>query len=175
MPRIDLDLKPVDHVTVDAFGKPGERTFYLQGTRGDQSVTLLVEKIQLQSLSVGITQFLSEVLEKYPDRTVEQAAPFEEQMHITPPVDPLFRVGEVGLAYAADEDLGILLIREILSDQATLEEVNTVRFWCTRQQLSILAQWIINIASRGRPVCPQCGEPMEPEGHLCPKKNGHRK
>jgi hypothetical protein len=23
------------------------------------------------------------------------------------------------------------------------------------------------------PMCPQCGQPMEPEGHFCAKKNGH--
>jgi hypothetical protein len=32
-------------------------------------------------------------------------------MHIHPSVDPLFRVGEVGLGYDADEDLVVLVMR----------------------------------------------------------------
>ncbi|MGH9041277.1 MAG: DUF3090 family protein, partial [Acidimicrobiia bacterium] len=25
----------------------------------------------------------------------------------------------------------------------------------------------------GRPPCPLCGGPLDPEGHVCPKLNGH--
>ena len=50
-----------------------------------------------------------------------------------------------------------------------------VRYWCTRAQLLTLANWAVVVIERGRPICPQCGEPMEPEGHFCPKKNGHKK
>jgi hypothetical protein len=37
-----------------------------------------------------------------------------------------------------------------------------------------LCRWGMNVAAHGRPTCPQCGEPMDPEGHFCPKKNGHK-
>jgi predicted amidophosphoribosyltransferase len=30
------------------------------------------------------------------------------------------------------------------------------------------------VVNRGRPICPQCGEPMDPAGHFCPKKNGNK-
>jgi predicted amidophosphoribosyltransferase len=26
----------------------------------------------------------------------------------------------------------------------------------------------------GRPICSMCGQPIDPEGHFCPRKNGHR-
>ena len=25
----------------------------------------------------------------------------------------------------------------------------------------------------GRPACPICGRPMDPDGHVCPRSNGH--
>ena len=25
----------------------------------------------------------------------------------------------------------------------------------------------------GRPPCPLCGEPLDPQGHLCPRRNGY--
>ena len=89
-------------------------------------------------------------------------------------LDPLFRVGEFGLGYDADSDLMVLVARELMPDEAPPEEGGVVRFWCTRDQLRALARWGIEVASRGRPVCSQCGEPMDPEGHFCPKKNGHK-
>ena len=99
----------------------------------------------------------------------------EEKMRINPPVDPLFRVGEIGLGYDAESDQVVLVAREMLAEDAQPEEANVVRFWCTRAQVRALARWGIEVAAQGRPNCPQCGEPMDPEGHFCPKKNGHKR
>jgi uncharacterized repeat protein (TIGR03847 family) len=174
MPRIDVDLHPVSHITADAIGQPGKRVFYLQGWQGERTVTLIIEKLQIQSLSIGLEQFLAEIHEKFPDLPEAVSEYQEEQMHIHPPVDPLFRVGEIGLGYDAENDLLVLVAREIVAEGAEPEEGGVVRFWCTRSQLRAMAHWGMEIASRGRPLCPQCGEPVDPEGHFCPKKNGHK-
>jgi uncharacterized repeat protein (TIGR03847 family) len=174
MTPIDLDLRPVDHISTDALGQPGSRIFYIQGWQGERTITLIIEKIQLQTLAVGIEQFLAEVQEKVPTLPEASAEYEEELMHIHPPLDPLFRVGEFGLGYEAENDLMVLLARELVPEGTPVEETGVVRFWCTRDQLRALARWGIEIASRGRPICPQCGEPMDPAGHFCPKKNGHK-
>ena len=54
MPKINLSLDPVDLITVDAIGKPGSRVFYIQGRQGSQVVSLIIEKLQLQSLIAGV-------------------------------------------------------------------------------------------------------------------------
>jgi uncharacterized repeat protein (TIGR03847 family) len=173
MPRNEIDLQPVTHILVDAIGPPGKRVFYLQGWQDDHTVTLIVEKFQIQSLAIGLEQFLVEIEEKHPD-LASASADFEEaKMHILPPVDPLFRVGELGLGYDEDNDLLILVAKELLAEDQDSEEASVVRFWCTRSQLRAMSNWGIEVASRGRPLCPQCREPMDPEGHFCPKKNGH--
>jgi uncharacterized repeat protein (TIGR03847 family) len=174
MPPIDLDINPVDLLTADAIGQPGKRVFYLQGRKGAQTVTLLIEKLQLQTLSVGIEQFMVEIRERLPELIEAPADYIEEQMRIYPPVDPLFRVGEIGLGYEAESDLVVLIIHELLGEPAEEEDTNVVRFWCTRAQARALANWGMTVSGRGRPTCPQCGEPMDPEGHFCPKKNGHK-
>ncbi|GAG67145.1 unnamed protein product, partial [marine sediment metagenome] len=87
--------------------------------------------------------------------------------------DPLFRVGELGLGYEEESDLLILVAREQVSEDQDAEQARVVRFWCTRSQLRAMSSWGIDVTSRGRPLCPQCREPMDPEGHFCPKKNGH--
>jgi uncharacterized repeat protein (TIGR03847 family) len=176
MPRAEIDLNPILHITVDAIGKPGQRVFYIQGWQSDTQVTtLIVEKTQLQTMALGIEQFLAEVQQKYPDLIEASSEYDEEKMVIQPPVDPLFRVGELGLAYDAEQDKLVLVAREILGEGTEPEEASLVRFWCSRSQLRAMAAWGLEVTNRGRPICPQCGEPMDPEGHFCPKKNGHNR
>jgi uncharacterized repeat protein (TIGR03847 family) len=173
MPRIELELNPVDSITIDAVGKPGERVFFLQAVKGRQVVSLLVEKLQVESLAVGITEYFEELAKNYPTLLPASAEYSEEAMHIEPPVTPLFRVGSLGLGYDAESDRAILVAHEILGENQAVEEVGEIHFWCSRDQLARLGKWGAEVASRGRQICPLCGQPMDPAGHLCPKKNGH--
>jgi uncharacterized repeat protein (TIGR03847 family) len=176
MPRSEFDLNPVQHITSDAIGKPGQRVFYLQGWREAdiQPVTVIIEKIQLQTLATGLEQLLAEIAQHNPALAVSPVEYDEDKMHITPPVDPLFRAGEMGLGYDADQDQIVILAREVVMEGGVPEEASVVRFWCSRHQAGGLAGWSKEVVKRGRPNCPQCGQPMEPEGHFCPKKNGHK-
>ncbi len=179
MSRINLDLNPVTHITVDAIGQPGERVFYLQGKNDSQEITLLVEKFQVQTLALAIENLMSELREKMPD-LVDASPNFEEQeMLLDPPLDPLFRVGELSLGYDPGQDLMILIAKEVPVDLPPEEEgaeetLSEIRFWCTRSQLWSLARWGIELASRGRPVWPSTGEPILPPGEFSPKNNGHK-
>ncbi len=175
MPRTEIDLDPIDHITTDAIGKPGQRVFYIQARSAEQTITLLLEKAQVLSLASGVEQFMVEIKDKFPDLAEARADYVEDQMRILPPVDPLFRTGELGLAYNSERDRMVLVAREVVNEGQEPEEVSLVRFWCTRDQVRAMAAWAEEVTSRGRPVCPQCGEPMDPEGHFCPKKNGHSK
>jgi uncharacterized repeat protein (TIGR03847 family) len=174
MAPLDIELRPVTHITTDAIGQPGKRVFYIQGWQDERTVTLIVEKVQIQSLAIGLEQFLVEVSEKYPDLPEASVDFDEEKMHIQPPVDPLFRVGEIGLGYDIDQDLVVLVAHELLAEESEAEEASVVRYWCTRSQLRAMCRWGIEVASQGRPLCPQCGQPMDPAGHFCPKRNGHK-
>jgi uncharacterized repeat protein (TIGR03847 family) len=170
----EIDLQPVTHITTDAIGQPGKRVFYIQGWQNERTITLIIEKIQIQSLAVGLEQFLAEIHQRNPDLPEARAEYDEGMMRIIPPVDPLFRIGEVGLGYDAETDMVVLVTSELLGEEQDAAEARVVRFWCTRSQIRAMCHWGMEIAARGRPICPQCGEAMEPEGHFCPKKNGHK-
>ncbi|HET9129125.1 MAG TPA: DUF3090 family protein, partial [Propionibacteriaceae bacterium] len=32
-----------------------------------------------------------------------------------------------------------------------------------------------SLVAAGRPACPFCGQPINPEGHICPRSNGYRR
>jgi uncharacterized repeat protein (TIGR03847 family) len=174
MPSVEIDLNPVTHITSDAIGQPGKRVFYIQGWQNERTVTLIAEKVQIQTLAVGLEQFLAEIVQKFPDLPEASAEYNEQTMRITPPVDPLFRVGEMGLGYDSDRDLVVLVAHELIGEEQNAEDAGIVRFWCTRSQIRTMCRWGIDVAARGRQTCPQCGEPIDPEGHFCPKKNGHK-
>jgi uncharacterized repeat protein (TIGR03847 family) len=176
MPRMNIDLNPVLHITVDAVGRPGERVFYLQGKNLEQEITLLVEKFQIQTLALAIENLMSELRERMPE--IEDASPTykEDDMLLEPPLDPLFRVGELSLGYDPEQDMMVLIAKEIAVDtpDAESENLSEVRFWCTRSQLWAMGRWGIELAGRGRPVWPSTGEPILPPGEFSPKNNGHK-
>ena len=53
-------------------------------------------------------------------------------------------------------------------------EPERVRLWATREQMLALARHGAAVAERGRPKCRYCGNPIDPQGHMCPAMNGHR-
>jgi hypothetical protein len=154
----EIELRKISHITTDAIGEPGKRVFYIQAWVDKRSITLLLE----------------EVSRKFPNLSEASPDYHEEKMHINPPVDPLFRVGELGLGYDAESDLVILEAKELVPEDVDKNQRRIVRYWLTRSQMRAMCLWGIDVAARGRPICPQCGEPMDPEGHFCPKKNGHK-
>jgi uncharacterized repeat protein (TIGR03847 family) len=177
MARINIDLHPITHITVDAIGQPGERVFYLQGRSPDQVITLLVEKFQIQTLALAIENLMVELEEKASDLAEATPEYDEDEMVLEPPLDPLFRVGELSLGYDQEQDLLILIAKEVstgLTESADEENLSEVRFWCTRSQLWAMGRWGIELASRGRPVWPSTGEPILPPGEFSPKNNGHK-
>lgn len=168
---MELDLNPVTRITTGAVGPPGKRVFYLQARTDQELVTLVIEKHQVQSLAIGLEEFLTELHKRLPDLPETSSDYEHEQMALEQPLDPRFRVGQIGLGYDEATDRLVLVARELIDEQT---ESEVVRFWCTRSQLRAMCYWGLEVASRGRPICGNCGEPMDPEGHFCPKSNGHK-
>ena len=168
---MELELNPVNRITTGAVGPPGKRVFYLQARKERELVTLIVEKHQVQSLAIGLEEFLNELDNRLPDLSEASVEYNREEMELEQPLDPMFRVGQIGLGYDEESDRLVLVARQLESEG---EGSEVVRFWCTRSQLRAMCTWGLEIASRGRPICGNCGEPKDPKGHFCPKSNGHK-
>jgi uncharacterized repeat protein (TIGR03847 family) len=172
-----MELDPVDRITTDAVGDPGQRVFYLQARKGMEVVTVLVEKQQIELLSASILEILSRVgLE-----TGE--GPDDEEMELEEPVEPVWRAGRLSIGYEQDRDLILLELVELVPGQEEAEEAVEVdeeldaerlRLWATRDQMLALSRHGAQVVARGRPTCQFCGNPIDPEGHRCPAMNGHR-
>src|SRR5690348_2498206 len=102
-----IELDPVDRITADAVGVPGDRTFYLQARKGDQIVTLLMEKQQVQLLAASVVDILSRIGMESGEVTPD------EQMGLEEPIEPEFRAGRLEIAYHQDRDLLRLDVAEV--------------------------------------------------------------
>jgi uncharacterized repeat protein (TIGR03847 family) len=172
------DLDPVTRLTADAVGEPGQRTFYLQAASGADQVTLLVEKEQVRRLAENLETWLPELAAGRPEDPAESAAAEAGELALAEPLEPDFRVGQLSLSYDAERDRVLVVATELQADEEEdpldVPEPLEVRLYVTRAQLRVLARHGAQVVARGRPLCPLCGNPLDPSGHICPAQNGHR-
>lgn len=163
-----IELNPVTHLTIGTVGEPGSRTFYIQGSRGNQIVSLVIEKEQASMLANSFESLVAELNTTYPQQTNEE--PVWKDMRLKEPVEALFRVGNMGLGYNEDSDQIVVVAYELVQEG---EEPSVVSYWATRQQVQALIQHTYEVVKAGRPICGNCGRPIDAEGHFCPHRNGH--
>jgi uncharacterized repeat protein (TIGR03847 family) len=174
MPSSHYEIQPVERITVGAVGEPGHRVFYLQADGAGRHLTLRVEKEQVLMLAVSIEQFLNDLQQRFPDLKGVDDRYEESEMGLEPPLDPAFHIGNMGLGYDDKEDRLLFVLREAVEDVAGGREPSEASLWCTRVQLLRMARWGTELTRRGRPICGNCGNPIDPSGHFCPRKNGHK-
>ena len=113
-----------------------------------------------------------EMLERLGEAKESGEAVSKYELALREPVEPVFRIGQLGLGYDQANELIVLVAYE-LPETENPDEVNAVRFWATPRQMRALAKHAEEIVSSGRPICVLCGRPIDPEGHFCPRRNGH--
>jgi uncharacterized repeat protein (TIGR03847 family) len=173
MPYQVIELKPVDRITADAIGEPGSRVFYLQGRKGNRLVTLICEKEHVAGLAAAIDQVLLSLADGEAGAVVAPDPVIEGGMDLEYPLDPVFRVGEVNLGYDQVSETLVIIAYELLPEDEDAPP-SVVRYWASPAQMRAFSMHGQEVVAAGRPVCAMCGEPIDPEGHFCPRRNGHR-
>lgn len=160
-----FELPSVDAITFGTVGEPGKRIFYVQAWAGRTIVTLKMEKQQVGGLAAA----LQEVLADLPTESTPVSAP-----GLQTPVEASWIVGGIGVSAFDDATQRITLLFE----EAVTEEEGigaTAHIGVTIAQLVALIARGEELVAGGRPNCNLCGNPMDPDGHACPKTNGHLK
>jgi uncharacterized repeat protein (TIGR03847 family) len=157
-----FDFEEVTRVTAGTIGEPGKRQFYLQLRAAGTLVSLAIEKDQLRAL----TERLQEVFSRVP---VPPAGSLPD-MALEEPVTAIWRVGFMTLTYSQEEKAFEVSLVELVEEG---EEPATGHFQASLPQMQALATHSAAIITAGRPPCPMCGGPIDHDGGVCPRLNGH--
>ncbi|HEX4820723.1 MAG TPA: DUF3090 family protein [Acidimicrobiales bacterium] len=160
----DIDAPMV--FTTGTVGEPGHRVFYLQAQGDGVVVSLKLEKQQVGALA----EYLSGLLADLP--TVDDAR-IPTLLDLVTPIVPEWTVGSLAVAWDEVNDRMVLVAEEVLAEEELEagESPATARFRLTREQVAGFVERARELVAGGRPPCPLCGGPLDPEGHACPRLN----
>jgi uncharacterized repeat protein (TIGR03847 family) len=184
------EFDPPERFVAGTVGQPGERTFYLQAREGPRLVSVALEKAQVAVLADRMGQLLDEVSRRgvavppLPPTELEDVRPLDG------PVEEEFRVGAMALAW--DPDAGQVVVEAqaavpddesepgtglLADDEVDGSDEGGPPLLRVRISPAYARAFIARaerVVAAGRPPCPLCGLPLDPEGHICPRMNGHR-
>ncbi|GAA2592194.1 DUF3090 domain-containing protein [Streptomyces axinellae] len=185
---------PPDRFIAGTVGLPGRRTFFLQASAGARTTSVALEKAQVEALAERIDELLDEVVRRSGGSAPVPAVASSEVDDTDPlesPVEEEFRVGTMALAWDgegermvveaqaivelepdADEDLADAEER-LLQDDENGPPMLRVRI--SGSMARSFAKRAMEVVNAGRPPCPLCSLPLDPEGHVCPRQNGYRR
>ena len=165
-----IELSATDFITVGTVGPPGKRTFFLQAAQDTTIVTLVIEKEHAAALSIAVRSMLEQLSQ---GETEIEGKAKSADMDLIHPMEPLFRVGQLGLGYDEAQDMLVIMAEELTREE---EQGTRVHIWANRTLMATLAHHAATIVASGRPVCPLCNEVIDPgEEHVCIKSNGRKR
>jgi uncharacterized repeat protein (TIGR03847 family) len=147
-------------------------------------VSVALEKVQVQVLAERLGELLDEVRRRgvgevptAVSRALEDTAPLDA------PVEEEFRVSTMGLAWDGEDSRVVVEALAPTDDEEPEVEPlsdsddgpDTLRVRITAEAAQAFITRAQRVVAAGRPPCPLCSLPLDPEGHVCPRQNGHRR
>lgn len=194
MAMVVHNFEKPDRFVAGTVGQPGQRTFFLQAKDGPRVTSVALEKQQVAVLAERLDLLLDEALRRSGgDAAIPAVAPagVGDGRPLDQPIVEEFRVGTITLSWDAEERNVVIElfpvtdepITESSDDDETTDadvdveieasEVVVVKLDAAYARSFVRrAQSVVNA---GRPPCQFCGNPLDPEGHLCPRANGFKR
>jgi uncharacterized repeat protein (TIGR03847 family) len=152
-------------------------------------VSVVLEKVQVAVLAERLGALLDELdlrgIAEVEDTTVGVTMEVDpdDETPLDEPLNEAFRAGSLTLGWdggaervlvearAQDEDGEAVDPEDDDDEDDDGPDLLRVRMTATAAR-SFVAR-ATNIVAAGRPPCPLCGAPLDPQGHICPRRNGH--
>jgi uncharacterized repeat protein (TIGR03847 family) len=180
---------PPERFVTGTVGLPGQRTFFLQARDGSRLVSVALEKQQVAALAERIDELLDEVMAATDnDPTVPAVAPLglEDSEPLEQPIEEEFRAGTMTLSWDPDDARVVIEVfpfteaAVVAPDQVDedFEEPEPDELLLVRISAAAARAFVkraAQVLDAGRPSCPFCGNPIDPDGHLCVRANGFRR
>jgi uncharacterized repeat protein (TIGR03847 family) len=180
---------PPERFVAGTVGEPGQRTFFLQARSGSHLVSVALEKQQMAALAERIDELLDEVMASQGGAaTVPAVAPLdlEDAEPLEQPIEEEFRAGTMTLSWDPNDARVVIEVfpfseaAVVSPDQVEedFEEPEPDELLLVRIPPGAARAFVkraTQVLGAGRPSCPFCGGPVDPEGHLCVRMNGFRR
>jgi uncharacterized repeat protein (TIGR03847 family) len=190
MPRRRYLFETPDRFVAGTVGAPGNRTFFLQARDGARIVSVALEKVQVSALAQRLGDLLEELEKRGIEGTEDLPNLLGDTAALDEPINEAFRVGVLSIGWDTADELIVLEARELTEsdgeeddDEDEDEEgfaadddeegQDVVRIRIAPSYAREFIVRALRIVAAGRPPCPLCGQPLDPQGHLCPRRNGH--
>jgi uncharacterized repeat protein (TIGR03847 family) len=192
MPRRRYIFDPPDRFVAGTVGEPGDRTFFLQAREGGRIVSIALEKVQVAVLAERLGALLDELDLRGIAAATETpaaeavAADDDADLDSAPLDEPLneaFRAGSLTLGWDGGAERVLVEARAQDADGEAIDPdedddededgPDLLRVRMTAAAARSFVARAANVVSAGRPPCPLCGAPLDPLGHICPRRNGH--
>lgn len=178
MPGQLYSFEPPERFVAGTVGEPGDRAFYLQARGDGRTVSVLLEKVQVALLADRLGDLLAEAARQL-GAIVPDEADVPDLIDTAPldtPLEPEFRVGTLGLAWDADSSTVVVEATAAPEEEdADEDELDMLRVRLTASETRAFITRAERLVAAGRPPCPLCGLPLDPDGHVCPRQNGYRR
>lgn len=173
-----------DRFLAGTVGQPGEREFFLQVVDGRRVLSVSCEKQQVAVLADRLGSLITEVARRFGAQADGEPGliPVGE-LSLSTPVESEFRVGTMGLAWDGEGSQVIVellaLSEEEVGEEIVLEDredgPDALRVFLSLGEARDFAKHAELVVAAGRPPCPLCSNPLDPEGHICPRLNGYHR
>lgn len=180
-----------DRFVAGTVGQPGEREFFLQAREGNRITSVGCEKQQVSVLAEHLDRVLDEVVRRSSGGSAGPAGttPTQDNQPLDAPIAEEFKVGTMTIAWDPSVDRIVIELfsnvdvdeeadeataaAEPDTDEVEADEVFVIKITAAYARAFVArAQALV---SAGRPACPFCLQPIDPQGHICPRANGYRR
>ncbi len=189
MARRTFAFESPDRFVAGTVGEPGHRTFFLQARDRGRVVSVSLEKVQVAALAERLGRLLFElgrrgIADVGTDPVAQDVAPLDEPLH------EVFRAGTLTLGWDGEAGNVVIEARELREeddeeDEPGIDELGDAdddpddpngpdlfRVRLDAEAARSFVERAVRIVGAGRPPCPLCGNPLDPQGHICPRRNG---
>jgi uncharacterized repeat protein (TIGR03847 family) len=178
---------PPDRFTTGTVGEPGHRVFFLQARRAARVVSVTIEKEQVSVLADRLGRLLDEMRRRGVDVPLAVSDTARDTEPLDEPLLEQFRVGSMVLSWDGESPEIEIEARAQVDDEAedeldeegedeedtTADGPDLLRVRLSAAAVGVFVERAQRVVAAGRPLCPFCGLPLNPEGHICLRRNGH--
>ena len=186
MPRRRYLFDPPERFVAGTVGQPGDRTFFLQARDGPRVVSVVMEKVQVAVLADRLGELLAELERRgVPEAAARPTRPSPTTARpLDEPLNEAFRAGSLTLGWDGDAERVLVEARAQSEDGEAIdpdedddEDEDGPDLLRVRISLDAARSFVARAGARRRGRAGRrarcAAHPLDPQGHICPRRNGH--